>query len=109
MTREEEILKRIFELTSSKSSNPLENLLYSAGYMDGAVWADAHPHWISVEDKLPQEHEWILGFSLKRSYLDVYNFDSNGLIEAHDITHWMPMPEAPTVAKNATVKKGGEG
>lgn len=53
------------------------------------------PHWISVEDELPKEHEWILGFSLKRSYIDVYNFDSNGLIEAHDITHWMPMPTPP--------------
>lgn len=55
----------------------------------------AYPHWISVDEELPKEHEWILGLSLKRCYIDVYNFDSNGLIEAHDITHWMPMPEAP--------------
>lgn len=25
-----------------------------------------------------------------------------------EVTHWMPLPQAPTVAKNATVKKGGE-
>ena len=60
------------------------------------------PHWLSVEEELPKEHEWILGFSPKRSYIDIYNFDSNGLIEAHGITHWMPLPSVEHL------KKGGE-
>lgn len=63
------------------------------------------PHWISIEDELPKEHEWILGFSLKRSYIDVYIFDSNGLIEAHDITHWMHLSPPPIIISS---KKGGE-
>lgn len=61
------------------------------------------PRWISVGDELPKEHEWILGFSLKRSYIDVYNFDSNGLIEAHDITHWMHLSPPPIIISS---KKG---
>lgn len=63
------------------------------------------PRWISVDDELPKEHEWILGFSLKRSYIDVYNFDSNGLIEAHGITHWMHLSPPPIITRS---KKGGE-
>jgi len=65
----------------------------------------AYPQWISVEEELPKEHEWILGFSLKRSYIDVYNFDSNGLIEAHGITHWMHLSPPPIIISS---KKGGE-
>lgn len=63
------------------------------------------PRWISVDDELPKEHEWILGFSLKRSYIDVYNFDSNGLIEAHGITHWMHLSPPPIITSS---KEGGE-
>ena len=60
----------------------------------------AYPYWISVDKELPKEHEWILGFSLKRSYIDVYNFDSNGLIEAHDITHWMHLSPPPIITSS---------
>lgn len=66
-------------------------------FIDGAHYADSHPHWISVEDSLPKEHEWFLGYSPLKSPLssmkiDVYNFDSFGLLEAHGITHWMRLP-----------------
>ena len=76
-----------------------------AAYLAGAEYAlDIYsPRWISVGDELPKEHEWILGFSLKRSYIDVYNFDSNGLIEAHDITHWMHLSPPPIIISS---KKG---
>lgn len=107
MTREEEIKKQADKkaLEPSRLMHPYAKQYkvmsaYEIGFIEGAVWADEHPHWISVDDELPKEHEWILGFSLKRSYIDVYNFDSNGLFEAHDITHWMPLPQTP--------KEGGE-
>lgn len=104
-------------------------LAYSAGYMDGIAYADSHPNWeeivermrkeitndlrndrwISVEEELPKEHEWILGYSLKREYIDVYNFDSNGLIEAHGITHWMPLPSVEHLRETTKmIEKGGE-
>lgn len=65
------------------------------------------PHWISVDEKSepPKEHEWIIGFSLKRSYVDIYNFDSNGLFEAHGITHWMHLSLPPIIISS---KKGDE-
>lgn len=98
----------------------LTKLAYSAGYMDGIAYADNHPNWeeivermrkevtndlrndrwISVEEELPKEHEWILGYSLKRSYIDVYNFDSNGLIEAYGITHWMHLSPPPIITSS---------
>ena len=28
---------------------------YETGFIDGCVWADQHPNWISVEDELPKE------------------------------------------------------
>jgi len=76
-------------------------LAYKAGIED----AKNHPHWISVEEELPKEHEWIIGFSLKREYIDVYNFDSNGLIEAHDITHWMHLSPPPILSNSENTGK----
>lgn len=96
MTREEFInwFEERFVLT--------KNDIYELGQLYDEVTA---PRWISVEDELPKEHEWILGFSLKRSYIDVYNFDSNGLIEAHGITHWMHLSPPPIITSS---KKGGK-
>ena len=76
---------------------------YRSGFTTGAMWRNNRPRWISVEDELPKEHEWILGYSLKREYIDVYNFDSNGLIEAHGITHWMHLSPPPIITSS---KKG---
>ena len=64
------------------------------------VDADSYPHWISVEEIQPKKDEWFLGYSPLKSPLssmkiDVYNFISFGQLEAHNITHWMPLPEAP--------------
>lgn len=68
-----------------------------------------HPHWISVEDELPQESG---GFYLSvdsdgeiwfRQFTKLYGWRStigNMLISGIEVTHWMPLPEPP--------KKGGE-
>lgn len=50
MTREKEITKRLFEISTSNFNNSVvDSSAYFAGYIDGAKWADGHPHWISVE------------------------------------------------------------
>ena len=103
MTREEaSYILRKFYADGYKSNNysNLEQALQLA-----VECLENSPRWISVGDALPKEHEWILGFSLKRSYIDVYNFDSCGLIEAHDITHWMHLSPPPIITSS---KKGGE-
>ena len=78
------------------------------------------PHWISVEERLPDEKgeyltydQWGYGAVIKTAYwtpkydgFDEYlrgrsiwhNYDSEyGCYELTGITHWMPLPDAPEV------------
>lgn len=79
---------------------------YEMGFIDGAVWADSHPNWISVEDELPEHNEednglisypTVLvclydGFRTEDYYDDISgewrDFDG-------DVEYWMPMPQPP--------------
>ena len=72
----------------------------------GAEWADKNPHWISVEDELPEHNEednglisypTVLvclydGFRTEDYYGDISgewrDFDG-------DVEYWMPMPQPP--------------
>lgn len=127
MTREEEITKRIFEVVALKEPNPhsfpFENLLYSAGYMDGAKWADSHPHWIRVEEALPpKKSEYdnlsnnVLATDGKEIYESVYNYDfedwfTHDLWELDNITHWCHSPQLPVLSNSENTGKdlkGGE-
>lgn len=36
---------------------------YEIGFIDGCVWADSHPHWISVEERLPEVGEKVIFYS----------------------------------------------
>lgn len=103
MTRKEEIINAAYNEAEVERQLKMHPQVFEQGFVAGAKWADEHPHWISVEDELPMEHEWILGYSLKREYIDVYSFDSNGLIEAHGITHWMHLSPPPIITSS---KKG---
>ena len=128
MTREEEIKKQAEKkaLEPSRLMHPYANQYkvmsaYEIGFIEGAVWADAHPHWISVDDELPK------GFAIITNGDDVlvgkYNFEKGlwgvrnktmfayTLLPANwKVTHWMPLPQPPhhfaDVSKK--VKKGGE-
>lgn len=54
MTREEEIVKEA-ELCASANTQIIGDWgEHYLGFIHGAEWADAHPHWISVEDELPK-------------------------------------------------------
>ena len=76
-------------------------------FIDGAHYADSHPHWISVEDELPMEYEPVLA-AFGNHYARVC-FYSGGkwYIDAGDIcdevfgvSHWMQISPPP--------KEGGE-
>lgn len=65
------------------------------------------PHWISVIDEMPKKegrylfYDEILGPQVS-IYFDGCTLDSS-------ITHWMPLPQPPTVQKMQQSKeKGGE-
>lgn len=98
-----------------------KNDIYEFGQLYDEV---TKPHWISVEDELPKDRQpcivlidrkAIQGTPRIRSAVYAPNvmmqqegFAYSHMSKKHHITHWMPLPQAPTIAKNATVKKGGE-
>lgn len=76
-------------------------------FIEGAEWADTHPHWISVDDELPpnkggfSDEVQTYDYASKRYAVAMFNYISNCWFGCDDtITHWKPLPQPP--------KKGGE-
>ena len=101
MTREEQYIE---------AANPyIDDPLRYLGFVDGAEWADSHPHWISVEDELPpKESEYdddsivVLVTDGNGVYKGLYRRDEYlsgwftcDLWALDNITHWMPLPAPP--------------
>ena len=65
--------------------------LYNAGYRK--------QEWISVEERLPEKNVRVLVYlKTDRSYtkIDTDRLDDRGFVRWYkDVTHWMPLPEAP--------------
>lgn len=60
------------------------------------VKAQAVPEWISVKDNLPPANILVLGMSQTRSNIfNIYNVMALDEFEEADVTHWMPLPDAP--------------
>ena len=75
--------------------------------------ADAHHHWISVDDELPEENKWVLTYN--GSSINLLMLAGNGgwydhsVAKHRNVTHWMPLPAPPVVSNSGnTGKKGGE-
>jgi len=118
MTREE-FIERIDEIMCGTSNA-------ERAYLEDLYDEVTKSHWISVKVQKPKlKHSddnmkcsdtvivtngkyrtsarWL--YSTWGGWYGWYDGDE----ELKGVTHWMPMPEAPTVAKNATVnEKGGE-
>lgn len=63
--------------------------------------AQAVPKWISVKDKLPSENILVLGMSqTPRNIFNIYNVMALDEFEEADVTHWMPLPDAPKEPAN---------
>lgn len=111
MTREEEIKKQAEKkaLEPSRLMHPYAKQYkvmsaYEIGYIEGAVWADKNPHWISVEDELPKDGEYVL-ICNKRGLMTTSLYENEEWVISEtylavNVTHWMPLPQPP--------KKGGE-
>ena len=69
-------------------------------FIDGAKWADSHPHWIPVEDELPKERgQYFVYTAAGQSWQSEWMQDKSG--EWHwfcspmtlgiiaNVTHWM--------------------
>lgn len=111
MTREQEIKKQAEKkaLEPSRLMHPYAKQYkvmsaYEIGFIEGAWWADEHPHWISVEDEMPEDNVEVLTINKFNFPVVCYRFRgywfSRHGNEYVGITHWMPLPEAP--------KEGGE-
>lgn len=64
------------------------------------------PHWISVEERLPDHRKRVLaiyangvistGRVFHNGFPEAYDgFDENGDFKAVPVTHWMPLPATP--------------
>ena len=104
MTREKEIKRRLFEISTSNFNNSVvDSSSYFAGFTDGAHWADEHPHWISVEDELPKIGKDVLVLREDGEMLVAHQYNEeiarwwsvDGFPLKNNITHWMPLPAPP--------------
>lgn len=108
MKRQELKAKDRWEYVSSRLVNsdyPIYNEEHELelAFDEGAQWADAHPHWISVDDEMPKDGECVATINTV-GVKDVRHYShgkwySNFGNEYDDITHWMRLPAEP--------KKGG--
>ena len=74
-------------------------------YSNGVIYGWNNPNWISVDDKLPPENGktqqsisvWATDGLTSGEFR--YNFDTKTWMDMwgdpFDITHWVPLPEAP--------------
>ena len=63
--------------------------------------AKAVQEWISVKDNLPPANILVLGMSQTRSNIfNIYNVMALDEFEEVDVTHWMPLPDAPKEPAN---------
>ena len=110
MTREEKIKKAAFEYADTEPVGIID-FKKEAAFIEGATWADTHPHWISVEDELPpKESEYddnsivVLVTDGNGVYKGLYRRDEYlsgwftcDLWALDNITHWMPLPSIETI------------
>lgn len=117
MTREEQIKKAAFEYADVELVGIID-FKKEAVFIEGAKWADTHPHWISVKDRKPKLKHSEDNFKYSDTVIVTngkyrtsarwlhytlggwYGWYDDGDEELKGITYWMPMPEPP--------KEGGE-
>jgi len=76
----------------------LQQIRYAARYkypderihfIDGAKWADSHPHWTPVEEELPKEKGKYM-FRLSNGDMCYETYYPKLKLVAN-VTHWMPI------------------
>lgn len=107
MTREDEIKKiaLCYAHDELKDNHSVVEDVVVASFMDGANYADAHPHWISVEDEMPpifplnpNESMNVITYGL-HTMVNWYDYERGEWVRDSEITHWMPLPQPPKGGK----------
>ena len=83
MTREEQIQQAAEALEIKVISNPWTL------FQRGAEWADSHPHWIPIEERLPKEKGKYM-FRLSNGDMCYETYYPKLKLVAN-VTHWMPI------------------
>lgn len=97
-----EIVERMFSKIEQMKTqvNTLDEMLLNQGEVLAQAKSQAVPEWISVKDKLPPANILVLGMSQTPSNIfNIYNVMDLGEFEEADVTHWMPLPDAPQEQK----------
>lgn len=109
MTREEQMMaaaERYAEevnatFTGNDEEKHQERLVAMNDFAAGWQAADSHPHWIPVEERLPEDNTQVLAYNGKFNEVHLVDYysgifeDFYGPFSKGVITHWMPLPEAP--------------
>lgn len=123
MTRDEEIKEAAVAFCKAEEAPIGFAFIPQSSFIVGALWADSHPHWISVEDELPPleivSESWetsddVLVYTLSGDMLvSRYEFskltkEHYWIFSDHDyiVTHWMPLPQPP--AKLSSLERTGK-
>ena len=97
----DELQIKLASLSRLARSDAQKSLLGRVLYIIDQMPTITMPQWISVEDKWPQNGEWILAYlsdgnMISGSYYDAMGFALDYHYEGQgEITHWMPLPEPP--------------
>ena len=99
MTRQEELNEAWCKYMGKCSTEIIQALAFAL------KWADAHPHWISVEDELPKYKQWVIAHT---KHDDPPFFCTR--YEAEElswrlVSHWMQLPQAPKKRDKKILKK----
>ena len=107
MTREEEIMKAARVYANGIAQHSLNKKYCEEDFIAGAQWADAHPHWISVEDELPPDNEAFIAYW--NHFVIVQQGRDERFGSNKHITHWMPLPSGEHLRETTKmIEKGGE-
>lgn len=98
MTREEQRAKAAHEYIQSDSVAAGNEVLAFGDFIEGAKWADSHPHWIPVEERLPEVGEKVIFYSPGIDDWLSGAFQQDGTwwneeygTHFYGVTHWMPI------------------
>lgn len=81
---------------------------YPRPFVDGAMWADNNPNWISVENELPKPNEFVVVYGKSDGYdfIEIDRMINNNKWEYMDeVSHWMPLPNPPKKGKYIMTKE----
>jgi hypothetical protein len=110
MTRQEELNEAWCKYRGKCSTEIMQALAFALR------WCNEHPHWISVEDKLPPLRQGVLAYNGVTMYIAwvsddfVWRTHKEHCFRMYPVTHWMPLPLPPHHFADVSkmVKKGGE-